>query len=194
MDIDIDLQSSFDPLILFPEGVRASMVNKKGELVKHPCGVYLQNIAVDPITKFAAIPYEEAEALGYFKIDFLKLTLLDDCNSKQQIRELISQEPDWHLLQDQNVVEQLFQIHNQFKILQIIKPSSVQELADTIALIRPGKKHLLEDYIKDRQSTRSILYAKTGDGYFFKKSHAISYALTIVLQLHLIKNQSLNIA
>lgn len=187
MDIDIDLQTNFKPNTIFNNMVFASMV-KKDQLVKHNCGVYFQNIAKDAVTDLAAIPYEEAEILGYFKIDFLKLSLLDQCSSKQQIRQLISKQPNWNMLKDKNIVEQLFQIHNHYNLIQQINPTSVIELADVIALVRPGKKDLLSQYLQNREKTRKLLYGKTKDGYYFKKSHAISYALTIVLQLHLLEN------
>ena len=185
MDIDIDLKTTFDPLTVFNTAIRASMI-KSDELTKHPCGVYFQAIPIDSITNLAAIPYEAAEELGYFKIDFLKLSVLDQCESKQQIRQLIKQAPDWKMLQDREIVKQLFQIHGHYNILNEVKPTSILELADTIALIRPGKRQLLQQYLKDKQATRSLLYSRTDDGYFFKKSHAISYALTIILQLHLL--------
>ena len=186
MDVDIDLPPSFDPLDYFPQGVRASMT-KDNKLIKHPAGTYFQHIPKDPITDLSAIPYKEAEELGYFKIDFLHLYLLENFQSKDQIRALANIEPDWTLLRDRDVVEKLFQIHRQFDIVYKVKPTSVQELADTIALVRPGKRHLLNSYIKDKKGVRPLIYKKEeGDKYTFKKGHAISYALTIVLELHLV--------
>lgn len=183
-DVDIDFKVDFDPNTLFSQAVQASMI-KKGLLSKHPCGQYFQHIAKDPITNLAAIPYEEAEVLGYFKIDFLHLSHLDPFNSKQEIRELINKEPNWDLLLDECNVQKLFHINKHFDLLQLIQPRSVQELADSLALIRPGKKHLLNEYLRDKERVRKQLYTKT-DVYYFKRSHAIAYALTIVSQLHLI--------
>lgn len=159
---------------------------KNGVLTKHPCGHYLQTIPVDSFTGLAAIPYEEAEEIGYFKIDFLHLSILDNFTSKQEMREMMTKEPDWTLLQDPEQVLKLFQIHKNEKLLRQIKPKSVHELADCIALIRPGKRHLLDQYLRNKVATRKHLYAKEEGGYSFKRSHAISYALTIILQLHLI--------
>ncbi len=187
MDIDIDFQTTFDPLNYFKKAVAASTV-KDGELTRHNCGAYLQNIPKDPITGLAAIPYEEAEHLGYFKIDFLHLAILDYFESKQQIRALLKTPPDWSLLEREEVVVKLFQIHNHFKVVYQIKPKSVQELADTIAIIRPSKRRLLADYVKNKEQIRHLLYRQSNeDKSSFKKGHALSYALTIVLQLHLIK-------
>lgn len=190
MDIDIDFPTTFDPRRLMKQAVPASMV-KNNDLVKHPCGHYFQTIPIDQQTGLAAIPYEEAEVLGYFKIDFLHLSLLDQFTSKSEIRQLIHQEPDWTLLQNPEHVAKLFQIHKNEKLLRRVKPTTVQELADCIALIRPGKRHLLEAYLQDKPGTRKHLYAREEGGYSFKRSHALSYALTIVLQLHLISQGKL---
>lgn len=186
MDIDIDFRSDFDPRQLFDQAIPASML-KGNELVKHPCGHYFQTMPVDEITGLAAIPYEEAECVGFFKIDFLHLGPLDYFQNKDQIRELIQLEPNWDILLVEEHVRKLFQISKHHELLATIRPKSVQELADSIALIRPGKKHLLGAYLKNRERVRSELYKRSDDGYYFKKSHAISYALTIVLQLHLIE-------
>lgn len=185
MDIDIDFPTTFDPTKIFNQIVPASMI-KDNDLVKHPCGYYFQEMPVDPITKLAAIPYEEAEVLGYFKLDFLHLSPLDYVSSKQEIRELIHQEPDWSLLEDERVIVRLFQISKHAELIKLLHPTSIQELADSIALIRPGKKHLIPAYLRNKDGIRPELYKRVSSGYYFKKSHAISYALTIVLQLHLI--------
>lgn len=186
MDVDIDLKTDFDPLKYFSGAIRASMV-KDGDLVKHPAGAYFQPIPVDSVTGLAAIPYEQAEELGYFKVDFLHLSLLDYFDNKQQIRTLLKQEPDWALLENPDIVGKLFQIHRHYDLIAQVKPRSVQELADCIALIRPGKRALVHAYIKNREKVREQLYMKPQEGYYFKKSHAIAYAMTIVLQLHLAK-------
>ncbi len=187
MDVDIDLKPNFDPLKYFKEAVRASMV-KNNELVKHPAGAYFQSIPVDSITGLAAIPYEQAEEAGYFKIDFLHLSTLDYFDNKQQVRTLLKKEPDWLLLQSPDVVSKLFQIHKHYNLLVQMKPTSVQELADVIAIVRPSKRQLLKSYLKDKEAVRPFLYRQRDDDKSsFRRSHSIAYALTIVLQLHLIK-------
>lgn len=191
MDIDIDFPSTFTPTSLFKQAVPASMV-RKGELAKHPCGHYFQHMPVDEVTNFAAIPYDKAEELGFTKIDFLHLHILDHFQSKRELRALMKAEPDWSLLTNATIVEQLFQLHRNHQLLCDIQPTSVQELADCIALIRPSKKHLIPAYSKasseGRAKLRLELYTKpSGNQPWFKKAHAIAYALTIVLQLHLLK-------
>jgi DNA polymerase III alpha subunit len=186
MDIDIDFPTDFDPLTIF-DAVRASMV-KEGKLVKHPVGIYFQNMPRDSVTGLAAIPYDRAQEVGYYKIDFLHLGVLDHFDDKEQIRKLIKVPPDWSLLQDEAIVAKLFQVGRQYQLLSRIKPQSIQELADVIALIRPGKRHLVAAYVKDKEAVRPELYTKPDNGkQYYKKSHAVAYALTIVLQLHLAK-------
>lgn len=191
MDIDIDVKTSFAPLTMFPLAVQASMVQNE-ELKKHPCGIYFQNIAKDPITDLAAIPYKEAEQLGYFKIDFLHLSVLDHFENKQQIRTLLKKEPNWSLLCDKQSVEKLFHLKNWYDVLNTIKPTNLLELADCLALIRPNKQQLLYEYVKYKEKTRDKLYkVDKGDKTSFKKAHAIAYASIIVLQLHLIEQGKL---
>lgn len=187
MDIDLDFARSFEPRTLFPQAIPASMV-REGDLAKHPCGHYLQNIPVDDVTGWAAIPYEEAEVMGYFKIDFLHLSTLDYFESKTEIRALLKRKPNWDLLLDEDSVQKLFQISKHHAIISQVKPQSVQELADIVALIRPNKRHLLQEYKKNKAKIRPQLYRQgSDDKSSFKRSHSVAYAMTIVLQLHLIE-------
>lgn len=192
MDIDIDMQSSFKPQDYFPRATIASML-QDGKLLRHPCGTYFQAMAHDPISNLAAIPYREAQDLGYFKIDLLHLSVLDDFSSKAEMRELMKQDPDWELLQEFEVVEKLFHIKNHYELINKLQPTNVQELADAIALIRPGRRHLIDKYMADKEFIRDhLLYVRNAqDDYSFKRSHAIAYAFNIVLQLHLIKQGKL---
>lgn len=192
MDIDLDLKTDFDPLEIFPEAVRASRVEKE-QLVKHNVGVFFQDIPVDRMTGLAAIPYKQAEEVGYFKIDFLHLSVLDDFGSKEEIRELLKHDPDWSLLMRPDVVGKLFQIHRQYDLVSKLAPKSIVELADCLALMRPSKVHLINKYVEtkntpDHDLIRKELFTKPTDGKaWFKKPHAVAYAMNIVLQLHLVK-------
>lgn len=185
-DIDIDLRTDFDPKKLFP-WARASLV-KSDELAQHSCGVYPQGIPVDPLTGLSAIPYKEAEQVGYLKIDFLHLHIYDHFKSRDEIDELLKVEPDWGLLTIPSEQAKLFQLSKHGDVLSAVKPKSIEDLADVLALIRPGKKQLVKLYNSQKDATRRILYAKDESGYSFKKSHAIAYAMVIVLQLHLINS------
>lgn len=188
MDIDIDVKTEFDPCNIL-KCVRASMVQQE-KLTKHPVGVYFQSMPIDEITRLAAIPYQPAEQLGYMKIDFLHLSVLDQITSKAELRELAFTEPDWSLLQREDVVTHLFQISNHFELVNLVQPKSVMELADCIALIRPGKRKLLGRYLNDRNGTRTVLYHKE-HAADYRKSHAIAYAHNIIIQMNMYTRKQL---
>lgn len=185
MDIDIDLEPDADPTKIFRKIIPASQV-KDGELTKHNVGYYFQEMPVDSITGFAAIPYKHSEEFGYYKIDLLKVNILKHFNSKEEMRQLAKLEPDWTLLRKQSVVKKLFHLGNHYDVVSKVQPTTVQELADVFALIRPHKKILIDKYIKNPKKLRPELYTKRQAGDM-RKAHAIAYALLIVLQLHLIK-------
>jgi DNA polymerase III alpha subunit len=184
MDIDIDTPSKFNPATVFPNTVKASILNGVKN-TPHQCGVYFQEMPVDIITNLAAIPYDVAEELGYTKIDFLHLRVYDHFTSRKEIEDMVKQPTPWQLLLVPSVVEKLFQLSKHGELLQRLKPSSTLELADALALIRPGKTNMLTMYIKNKDVTRKLLYAKEQNGYSFKKSHAIAYAMVVELQLKL---------
>jgi len=185
-DIDID-SAGFDPEKIFPDSIHASRVTNK-ELARHPCGVYFQNIPVDPVTDLSAIPFKEAEELGYTKIDLLHLSVYDHFSSRAEIERLVQIEPDWKMMGDREVVEKLFQISHimHWDTIQKVKPRDIDKLADVLALIRPGKKELLDRYLTGEVPREELYGKKDGKGYAFKRSHAIAYAHVIKLQLHLI--------
>lgn len=184
MDIDIDITPKFKPDSLF-KIVHASIV-ENGSLKKHNVGVYFQNIPVDQVTGLAAIPYKEAHERGFFKIDMLNLNILENFESKDEIRQLLKIPPDWSLLEDPDVVAKLFHLSKHYDTIQKIKPTSVSELADCLAIIRPNKIKLVDKYARNKKDVIRELYTKR-DPSDLRKSHAIPYALLIVLQLHIIK-------
>ena len=192
MDIDIDMRSDFNASETFPNTIKAMMQEKNGKIKKHPVGHYFQDIPTDSVTGLAAIPYKLAEDKDYYKIDFLTLNLLDNFESKDEVRQLTMIEPDWDLLLDASIYDDLFQLGGYYTLVSQLRPRSVPDVADCIALIRPGKRDLSNRYIsatkQGRLALRQELYKKPVNGaYYFKKSHATAYALTIQLQLHVIK-------
>lgn len=186
MDIDIDLPTKTDPEEIFPNSIPASM-NEKGELKKHLAGRYFQNIPIDDKTDLSAITYKNALDYGFFKIDLLHLNLLDHFESKAQLKEYMFREPNWSLLQDSDIVSKLFHLSKSYELLSKVKPKSVLELADCLALIRPGKALLINSYIKDKKAIRKELYKKEKPSDL-RKSHAIPYAYLVIAQLNLIED------
>lgn len=186
-DIDIDMPSMFNAASFFGSYVTKASMIKDEKLQSHPCGVYFQEIPKDPLTHISAIPYEAAEQLGYFKVDFLHLNVYNHFESKDEIKALLKTEPDWNLLNSPSIVSRLFQLSKHYDIIKKIQPRSIMEIADTLALIRPGKAYVLNLYLKDKEKGRKELYKLDQNGnYSFKKAHAISYAMVVILQLHLL--------
>ena len=181
MDIDIDFPKSFKPEKIF-DIVTASIV-EQNELKPHNAGVYFQYMPTDVKTKLAAIPYKEAPDFGFTKFDMLHLSALDVFSSREEFIESMNKEPNWKLLEEKKFVSNLMQIKEQFEIVYKVKPKSVLDLADVLCLIRPGKIHLLDKYIRNKNAIRPELYTKRKMGDF-RKSHAVAYALTIVAQMN----------
>lgn len=185
MDIDIDLRPDFKLERVFKNATPASTV-ENGELKRHIVGAYFQKIPKDPITNLSAIPYEQAEELGFMKIDFLNLSLLSHFENKDEVKYFASKEPKWDRLMDRSFVERLFHISKHYDVVSKVKPKSILELADILAIIRPGKTILLDKYLKNKAETRKELYTKRQVSDL-RKSHAIAYAVNIVINMNLIE-------
>jgi Bacterial DNA polymerase III alpha subunit finger domain len=178
-DIDIDVTPHTDK---GKYGVRAIIHIEEARKIKsHPSGHYVDsNIPVDGVTGMAAIDHKVSDDLGFTKIDLLTNTSYNMFESKQEVIDNLNKKPDWNLLLDPKFIKGLPQIANHMELLREVKPKSIDELADVLALMRPGKMHLLESYLNNREKVRSNLYRKPKNGFIFKRSHAIAYAGLIV--------------
>lgn len=181
-DIDIDVNDKVDRALY---GRKVAIYNEEQKkLLPHPSGVILSDIPIDPETGLVPFHYKEIEDKGVHKVDILKNHSYDVFSSKQQIYDLLDKTElmDWKWVQDKEFVEQLPHLKGNYHYLTTIVPESVEELADTIALIRPGKIHLIPDYCENKRRVRKVLYKRPVDGkMYMKKSHAIAYALMIVV-------------
>lgn len=183
-DIDIDFPNAKDIFDKIPH-IRASQYSND-ELIPHPSGIYFNKLPIDDKTGICSINYKETEKLGFFKIDFLSLTLYKDVKNEEHLDRLIEIEPLWEILEDEELVSDLFHVKGHFNIVNKIKPRTIEDLAIVIALIRPGKRHLL---FKDIDYIKNHIWDKDEEKFSFKKSHAISYAMVIVIQMNLIMEQ-----
>jgi DNA polymerase III alpha subunit len=184
-DIDIDFANREDILSKITHVVAGR--NDRGEYKRHNTGIYLHKIPVNPLTGLATIDYETAEQRGYFKIDFLNVNAYQGVKNEEHIKQLLSTDPLWDLMYEKEVCDQLFHVNGYHNLLAQLKPTSILELATVLALIRPGKKHLIPVCIeKGFQAIQDEVWIKTEEGYSFKKSHAVGYAHVIVMQLNLI--------
>lgn len=179
-DIDIDLPDRTAALRDLMH-VPASMVYRE-ERVGHNSGIYLQDIPVNPYDGFAVYPYEEAAQRGYFKIDMLPNYIYDGVRDEQHLIELLDREPIWELFLDKDIVDQLAHLHEHFSVLESIRPVSIMDLAVCIAIVRPGKRYLIG---APRSKINNEIWKQTS-AYHYKKSHAVAYAASIVVQLNLL--------
>jgi DNA polymerase III alpha subunit len=181
-DIDIDFLDREQALTLFKH-VRASRIDDN-KLVKHNTGVYLHEVPMNAVEGICAVPYEAAEDLGYFKIDFLNVGIYKGVRDEEHLMELMNREPLWDLLTDSSFNSLLFHVNGNSSILNKVQPKSIEQLAAVLAMIRPAKRYLIE---KDWTTIMNEVWVKPkNDEYFFKKSHATAYAVAIVVQMNLI--------
>jgi hypothetical protein len=65
-----------------------------------------------------------------------------------------------------------------------MQPTTIEQLAAVLAVIRPAKRHLVNE---TWETVLKEVWTKPEDGsYYFKKAHAISYAVAVVVHMNLI--------
>ena len=187
-DVDIDFFDRDGTLKLFKHAP-ASII-KDDKIEKHKTGVYFHAVHTHPITGHSTLDYKKAEKRGYFKIDCLNVSIYKNIKSEQELVELMVEEPDWDMLKDPKVVENLFHLNSHFNIVSKLEPKNIEQLAAVLAIIRPAKRGLM---YKNWVDILKEVWLKPTDGtYFFKKSHAVAYAHAIVVQMNLIKKDKYN--
>ncbi len=183
-DIDIDVGSREKVLALI-SSTSAAMREVK-PIRKHASGIYVTDIPYDPAKDMASIDYTVAEKRGYCKLDLLNVHVYQYVTSEQHLSELM-REPDWSKLQDKNFVDKIIHLGNQYyNLRKMAEPiNSIPRLAMFLAIIRPGKEHLI-GLPWNRIAT--TVWDKGTDGYVFKKAHAISYSHLVVVHMNLVMN------
>ena len=181
-DIDIDFADRNDLLDKLKHRI-AKLDNGK----KHNTGVYFTEVPHDPANNISTLDYDTAENRKYFKIDCLNVSIYKDIKDEQHLINLMNKEPVWELLEAKDFVDKIFHINGHSEILNKLKPRNIEQLAAVLAIIRPSKRYLLnESWDKIMQE---VWVKPTDDKYFFKKSHATSYAVAVVVHMNLICEQ-----
>ena len=182
-DIDIDFADrtlAIDKIKCIP----ASIKDENYTFKKHNSGVYCTSIPYNPITEMSTIDYKEADLRGYFKIDLLNVNIYKDVISEEHLIRLMETEPLWDLLLQDDFNSLLFHVNGHGSILREMVPQSIEQLAAVLAMIRPAKRHLIG---KDWNTVMNEVWSKPeNDEYYFKKAHAVAYAMAIVVQMNLI--------
>lgn len=189
-DIDIDFADRSKILDLIQHVAARQIVDN--QVRRHNSGVYVTDIPYDPVNGCAALDYQTAEDLGYFKIDFLNMSVYQLIKDPDHYAQMLDIAPPWDRFNtDKDYFEQLVHVANHWSILQQMPEpvNSVPRLAMFLALIRPGKRGLVGKTWLDVAKT---VWDTTTDGYSFKKSHAVAYAHLVTLHMNLIhtSNQS----
>lgn len=184
-DIDIEVKDRNEVLRILQQYHNASII-KNNKITKHNTGIYACNVKHDLLNNLCTIDHKQMEEKPYNipKIDLLNSNILGLFNNRKEILELLKIEPDWNMFKNEEIVSQLFQLSKHYDIVQQYLPDSIYRVAMILALIRPGKKYLIGNSWEDIEKE---IWIKPTDGYYFKKSHAIAYAMVIILQLNLIK-------
>ena len=181
-DIDIDFPDR--DVILSQLKHRVAKLNT-GK--KHNTGVYATEIPHNPVDNLSTIEHKTAEERGYFKLDFLNVSIYKDVKDEAHLTELMERKPIWELLEHEDFSEKVFHLNGHSDLLKQLKPTSVEQLAATLAIIRPAKRHLLneswEEILKE-------IWIKPEDGsYYFKKAHAFAYAMSVIVHMNLLCEQ-----
>jgi hypothetical protein len=183
-DIDIDFGDREQALRLV-QHTPATIVRDTGP-VKHNTGIYVTDIPADPFLGSASIDHNVAEDRGYIKLDFLNVGIYSQVKNEDHLLELMNREPDWAQLYNPDFCSQLTHIGNHYDTL-IQMPEAVNtvgRMAMFLAVIRPGKRHLVGR--NWREVAQTVWEKPSDDTYYFKKSHSVAYAHLVVVHMNLI--------
>lgn len=189
-DIDIDFGDRQQILSIIQH--TPAMQHHDGRVRRHNSGVYVTEIPHDPINACAAIDYLTAEQRGYFKLDFLNMTVYQLVRNPEHYEHLLQQEPAWaRLWTDSAWAQQLVHVGNYTDLLTAMRPDTIPRMAAFISIIRPGKAHL-----QNRSWAEVFASVWDGDdsrGYTFKKSHSLGYAQLVALHMNLLEDPTVSI-
>ncbi len=181
---DIDIDFADRSVILEKLQHRVAMLSQDK---KHNTGIYPTEIPHNPVTGNSTINYKEADDRGYFKLDFLNVSIYKGVRDNEHLEQLVSTEPMWDLLDEVDFSDQVFHLNGHNDILRKLQPRDLEQLAATLAIIRPAKRHL----INSNWDTilKEVWVKPQGDEYFFKKSHSFSYAMAVIVHMNLLCEQ-----
>jgi hypothetical protein len=74
-------------------------------------------------------------------------------------------------------------INNHFDTVQKHFPDTLEKLAMLLSIIRPAKRYLIG---KTWREINENVWIKPAEGYYFKKSHAHSYAQLVWVHMNLL--------
>ena len=184
-DIDTDFGNR-DKILEHIKPIPASMRNVN-PIRKHATGVYVTDIPYDSLNDMANIDYAEAEDRGYLKLDLLNVHVYSQIENEMELINLMV-DPNWKLLYNPEFVNKLVHLSNHYNSIQKMPEpiNSIPRLAMMLAIIRPGKKHLIGQSWKE---VAESVWEKNVDGYSFKKAHAIGYAWLVAVHMNILEKE-----
>ncbi len=94
---------------------------------KHNTGVYVTECPHNPIDNLSTIEHKTAEERGYFKLDFLNVSIYKDVKNEAHLNTLMEKEPLWQLLEHKDFSDQVFHLNGHSELLQQLKPTTVEQ-------------------------------------------------------------------
>jgi len=188
MNFDIDIDFGDRSKILEHIKHIPAAMRKVNPMRKHNTGVHVTEVPYDAINDMANIDYVDAEDRGYLKLDLLNVHVYSQIQSEMELIDLMV-DPNWKLLRNPEFVSKLVHLSNHYNsMLKMPEPvDSIPRLAMMLAIIRPGKKHLIGQTWKE---VGESVWEKNVDGYSFKKAHAIGYAWLVAVHMNLLEKES----
>ena len=178
---DIDIDFADRDIVLSKIQHRVATINSEK---KHNTGVYVTEIPHNPVDNHSTIDYKTADERGYFKLDFLNVSIYKDVRDEEHLTELMEREPQWELLEHDDFNNLVFHVAGHGSVLRSMRPRSVEQLAAVLAMIRPAKRHLIG---QSWDTVMKEVWTKpTNNEYYFKKAHAMSYAMACVVHMNLL--------
>jgi hypothetical protein len=185
-DIDIDMANRDDILNLIKHVPARKLHNGKPE--RHNSGIYVQPIPYDPMVHCSALHFKDADERGYFKLDFLNVSVYQHIKDNDHYNKLLAMDPPWERLAEPAFVNQIIHIANYSAKVAAMMPDTIPRMAMFLSILRPGKQHLINKPWKEIAET---VWEKDSDseGYAFKKAHAVSYSILVTLHMNIINEQ-----
>lgn len=186
-DIDIDTGDR-DKILSLIKHTPAAMRDVH-PIRKHATGIYVTEVPYDPLNDMASIDYKTAENRGYFKLDLLNVHIYNEVKDETHLIELM-REPNWNRLKDKDFFEKLIHISNHYDTMLSMPEdiNTIPRLSMFLAIIRPGKKHLVG---KSWKEVSESVWTKETDGYQFKKAHAVGYSWLVAVHMNLLEESML---
>lgn len=185
-NFDVDIDVADRSILLSKIKHIPAMIDRNENCIKHNTGIYVNPIPVDPMAGLASLDYQEAERLGYIKIDILNVNVYEQIKSNEHLEKLMNSEPLWDMLQYEEFVKQVIHINNHFDTMQRMPEpiNSIQRMAMLLCIIRPAKRYLIG---KPWKEVAAEVWKKPTDGsYVFKKSHSVAYAHLVAIHMNLL--------